>query len=419
MQWRAPVLFLSLAGVVLALLWFAVRKEDEPVSVSYAPLEPVTLAVAADVHFIAPTLTDNGAAFTHVITAADGKVMRFSSELTEAFFSQIAAERPDCLILAGDLTFNGARESHEAFAAYCETLEQTGVPVLVLPGNHDLNYPEAARFHGDTFDRVDSISAEDFRTLYAPYGYDEALSADGHSLSYVYPLRPGLRLLLVDSNTDPQYDTVPDATFAWIEAQLHDAAQAGDRVIAVSHQTLLQHNPKFSDGFVITNRERLLHLYRKYHVTVNLSGHMHIQHRMQSGALTEIVTSALSVQPCQYGVLRLTGEGGSYETRCTDVSAWARSQGREEPELLDFETYALDFFLQNNRLHSSGLSAGLADALGRLNAAYYSGRMDQTQITPEQLRALRQQESVVGVYVESLAPDLGEDYTHASFTFQE
>ena len=419
MQWKAPVLFLSLAGAVLALLWFAVRKEEASVPPAYVPMEPVTIAVVTDPHFIAPTLTDNGDCFTRVITSADGKVMRFSSELMDAFFAQIASERPDCLIVAGDLTFNGARESHEAFAAYCRALEESGVPVLVLPGNHDLNYPQAARFYGSEFEYVESIDADGFRALYGPYGYDEALSCDENSLSYVFALRPGLRVLFVDSNTDPQYDTIPEAAFDWIETQLRDALEAGDRVISVTHQTVLQHNPRYFNGFVITNRERLQSLYRKYHVSVNLSGHMHVQHWKRGAGLTEIVTGALCIQPCQYGVVKLTGEGGYYELRRADVSAWASAQGRTEPELLDFERYAETFFRDHNILRVPDLPDDLAEALWSLHSAYYSGRMDQVQITAEQLRALKKQASFIGAYAESLAPDLGADFTRVSFSFQE
>ncbi len=419
MQWKALVLFLSLAGAVLCLLWFAVRKEEASVPPTYVSMDPVTIAVAADPHFIAPTLTDNGDYFTQAITSADGKVMRFSSELMDAFFSQIAAEKPDCLILAGDLTFNGARESHEAFIAYCEQLEEAGVSVLVLPGNHDLNYPQAARFHGSGFDYVESIDAAQFRALYGAYGYDDALSVDENSLSYVCRLCPGLRLLFVDCNTASEYDTIPEEAFRWIESQLKEALEAGERVVSITHQTLLQHNPSFSDGFVITNRERLLRLYRQYHVAVNLSGHMHIQHWKQTAGLTEIVTGALSVQPCQYGVLCLTGEGGSYETRRSDVSAWASAQGRSEPELLNFEIYALDFFRQCNRRHAAALSPELADVFLSLNAAYYSGNLEAADITADQIHAIRKQDSFLGVYVESVAPDIGMDFTHASFSFQE
>ena len=47
-------------------------------------------------------------------------------------------------------------------------------------------------------------------------GYDEALSEDEHSLSYVYRLCDGLRILLVDCNTSGQDDTIPEESFTWI-----------------------------------------------------------------------------------------------------------------------------------------------------------------------------------------------------------
>ena len=419
MSWKAPALFLSLAAAVLALLWLVAGREEEPVPIAHTPMEPVTLAVATDTHFIAPTLTDNGESFTRVIANADGKVMRFSSALMEAFFAQIESEHPDALILSGDLTFNGARESHEAFAACCAQLQAAGVPVLVLPGNHDLNSLQAARFHGDTYELVDGLDAEGFRRLYAPFGYDDALSEDEHSLSYVCALRPGLRLLFVDCNTASEMDTVPAESFDWIESQLKDAAEAGDRVIAVSHQTVLQHNSRFAQGFVITNRDRLLRLYRKYHVSLSLCGHMHLQHWKQVSGLTEILTGALSVQPCEYGVLHLSEQGGSYETCPVDVSAWARAQGRTEPELLDFSSYALAFHRQNTMRQHPELSEELLRALADLNAAYFAGRLDTVQVTPDQLRGIAKVSTFMANYVESLTEELGTDFTRVTFTFQE
>ena len=72
-----------------------------------APLEPITAAVAADLHYLAEELTDQGAYFQNLIANADGKVMAYSEELLEAFAAQIIDEKPDVLILPGDLTFNG------------------------------------------------------------------------------------------------------------------------------------------------------------------------------------------------------------------------------------------------------------------------------------------------------------------------
>lgn len=418
MNWRTPVLFLCLAAAALLLLTRLPGGEEER-AVSYVSMEPLTICVATDPHLLAPSLTDHGACFTRTITNADGKVMRYSGELAEAFFSQIAAERPDLLIISGDLTFNGERESHEAFAAHCAKLEAAGVPVLVLPGNHDLNCPQAARFTGDTCVRAESIDASAFRAIYAAFGYDEAVSEDPASLSYVVQPCPGLRVLLVDSNTAERDDAVPDESFSWIEAQLKAARDAGDRVVAVSHQTVLQHNSRFAEGFVIAGRERLLRLYQRYHVAVNLSGHMHIHHIKQASGLTEIVTGALSVQPCGYGVLRLDAAGGVYERRVTDVSAWAAANGRDEPELLDFAAYAEAFFQENTLRQQSALPPELAAFLADLNTAYFSGRMDLAPTDAAMLRALERTDAFTAAYVRSLAEDLGRDFTRLSFLFQE
>lgn len=403
MQWKTPVLFLCLAAAALVLL-ARLSPREEGITVSYAPMAPVTLMIATDPHDFAPSLTDGGEAFLNVVTHADGKYMQCIGEITDALFDRAAEERPAALILSGDLTFNGERESHEAFAARCAALEEQGVPVLVLPGNHDLDRPDAVRFEGDQITAVESVSAADFRSLYAAFGYDEALSEDEHSLSYVYRLCDGLRILLVDCNTSGQDDTIPEESFTWIESQLQAAQAAGDRVIAVSHQTVLQHNSRFVDGFAITNRERLLRLYRQYHVAVNLSGHMHIQHVRQEGGLTEIVTGALSVADCLCGILRLTAESCDYTARSA------------APAGLQAEATA---FFRENAFHQ-GMAAGdaaSAEYLADLNTAYFTGRMDLAERDETILRRWRETDAFTISYIESLLEDLGRDFTRAEFTF--
>ena len=316
-----------------------------------------------------------------------------------------AAREADALILLGDSANNGRPEEHRRVTAFLKRVRaETGRPVYVLPGNHDLNRSDAARFEGDAVVPVESVSAADFRRIYAPFGYDEAWSADDHSLSYVYRLCDGLRILFVDCNSDAGNDTIPSETFPWIESQLQDAQAAGERVIAVSHQTVLQHNSRFADGFVIANCNRLLRLFRQYHVAVNLSGHMHIQHVRQEGSFTEIVTGALSVLDCPCGVLRLTGEGGEYTARSA-VSA-------------ELQAEATAFF-RANAFHQ-GMAGGdeeMAGYLADLNAAYFSGRMDLAARNTALLRRWREADAFTVSYIESLLEDLGRDFTKASFSF--
>ena len=103
MKWKAPVLFLCLAAAALVLLahW---SPGEEGEAVSFQPMQPVAIMVATDPHFLAPSLTDGGAAFESVITHADGKYMQRIVEITDALFERAAAERPAAMILSGDIS---------------------------------------------------------------------------------------------------------------------------------------------------------------------------------------------------------------------------------------------------------------------------------------------------------------------------
>ena len=106
-------------------------------SVQQAEHEALTIAVASDLHYLSPSLTDNGVLFQAVVSGGDGKLMLDVEAVTEAFAEQMIGERPDLLILCGDLSFNGERQSHLDLAAKLKRIEEAGVRVLVLPGNHD------------------------------------------------------------------------------------------------------------------------------------------------------------------------------------------------------------------------------------------------------------------------------------------
>lgn len=384
--------------------------------------EESCLLVATDLHYIAPGLTDHGAYFTALTENADGKLMRYSEELIDAFLTEAIAQRPEALLLTGDLTFNGALLSHTALASKLRAAEEQGLRVYVLPGNHDLDNPNAALFSGAGFTRVPSAGPEDFRRIYADFGYDEALSVDPDSLSYVAALNADTRLLMLDFNTRHDPCGVSEATLNWVEEQLKSARDAGQRVLAAGHQNIFQLTV-FRAGYVIQNAERLAELLRRYGVTLYLSGHLHCQHWKTEAGLTEIATSALSVSPCQYGVLTAAGESLRYETREADVAAWSRAQGRTEEELLDFPRWAADFFDSRNRADTAETLAlfgftkdeieRMTEYLVRLNRAYFSGDLrDAASLDPTgEITALFDRiGNLYSPYLASVRPDYGKDF---------
>lgn len=383
-----------------------------PLSCSYAGSEDVRVIVATDLHYLAPELTDGGPLYHRLIENGDGKVMAYSEELIEAFLQQVIDRKPDALILSGDLTFNGERKSHEELAEKLARVEQSGISVFVIPGNHDLNNPNAASYFGEGYRRVDSTSSQEFRAIYYPYGYEDAIARDSESSSYVVPVSSELRILMVDVNATYPQGEVPEKTVVWIGDQLARAQRDGCRVIAVSHQNLFDHSSLISSGFTISNADALYSCYENSPVICNLSGHIHMQHMRKSKLdMWDIATSALSVSPNQYGMVILSDESLTYRTEVVDVSAWAREQEMDDPNLLSFADYAEGFFKDTARRQALRVLANdaapeqLADFFSEINAAYFAGHMDLFIVDEQILSRWQRQTAFLARYLDSIVQE--------------
>ena len=93
--------------------------------------------MATDLHYLSPSIVERGEVFEKVYLGGDGKQMNYMSEIPDAFIEDVIKQKPDGLILSGDLTFNGEKKSHEELAEKFKKVEKSGVPVMVIPGNHD------------------------------------------------------------------------------------------------------------------------------------------------------------------------------------------------------------------------------------------------------------------------------------------
>ncbi len=76
---------------------------------------------------------------------------------------------PDILLVTGDLSSEGELASHQGFASQMKRLEDAGIAVFVIPGNHDLYNYSAMSFQDDTkVSGTDLYTTLDqFREIYA------------------------------------------------------------------------------------------------------------------------------------------------------------------------------------------------------------------------------------------------------------
>ena len=361
-----------LSGCTASSKTAAAALEEQP--------DTLNIAVATDLHFLSSSLTDHGSAFEKYITNSDGKTMEYSEELVDAFLSEVIAEKPHVLVLTGDLTYNGEKQSHVDLSRKLQAVEDAGIQVCVILGNHDMYNKYAVSFSGDSYSSTDTVTSEEFEELYSDYGYSEALARDPDSLSYVYQCSPSTRLLFVDVNASEYYNTISDSTLQWIEEQLQQAQQDGVKVIGFSHQNMLRQSI-FGTGFVIENASSLEKLYEQYGVLANFSGHLHIQHtKTGTHNVPEAVTSSLAVSPNQYAEISLTDSTLDYATKSVDVSAWAKANNKTDENLLNFSTYSKTFFDDNSYrtayedYESLDNVEEIAEYFTMLNNAYFQGR---------------------------------------------
>lgn len=365
----------------------------------------------SDIHYISGSLIEDRAEFEKLMEDADGKVTQYIDRITDAFISEALEAKPDAVIISGDLTMNGAKASHEEFAAKISQLTAGGIKVLVIPGNHDVG-KRAYRFTAGGIEEAEGIDAGDFRRIYSGFGYSDALSEDEETLSYIYQINDGLRILMVDVNT-ALMGSVPRSTLRWIEAQLSQAESEGCRVIAVSHQNLFVQNPLFNFGYQINNSEKLAALYGKYNVRLNLSGHLHIQHITCENGITDIAASSLAVFPNQYGILDV-GQRISYRTSPVKVSV---------DGIDDFAAYSSDFFDRSNSKFSSSVTDEFSPeekeemvTLAReMNRGLFSGYIEKTDEA-----VMEKWSRVPGFsyrYLSSMLKGVGIDYRKAEIDF--
>lgn len=308
-----------------------------------AQAEEARIVEVSDLHYLSRALVEEPDTLMRILASSDGKVTHYTPEICRAFVDRMLEERPDAVLISGDLTLNGGRESHAELIDLLRPLREAGIPVLTVPGNHD-ETGVAYRFTTQGAEAVEGMEPEEFMERYADFGYADARSRDEASFSYLYEVTPTLWVLALDVNSNIPSGSVQADTLEWAAEQLAQAREAGARVIAMTHQNLMVHFPLFTFGYQLNNAKQLQTLLDEYGVTLVLSGHTHLQHIAVKNGVTEITTSALAVWPHHMGELTVTENGVHYEAQPLDVAAWARKTGSDDPNLLDFDRYSSQFF---------------------------------------------------------------------------
>lgn len=292
----------------------------------------VRFAVFSDPHLFDPALGTEGEAFEAYL-AQDRKLIRESEALTKSVVAELIknhqSEPLDFILVSGDLTKDGERASHEKFAGYLAQLEAAGIPVYVIPGNHDVNNPHAMSFDGATATPVENVTPAQFSSVYNQFGYGEAKAIDANSLSYAVEPVPGLVLLGLDSckyadNVAKGYPVTSGAysaaTQTWIVDQIAAARANGKQVIAMQHHGILEHYTGQSQAFteyVIDDWQNVSESLAKAGLGLMFTGHYHANDITEKtwadtgDKLYDVETGSLVTAPCPYRIVTLHGNNAA------------------------------------------------------------------------------------------------------------
>jgi 3',5'-cyclic AMP phosphodiesterase CpdA len=208
---------------------------------------------------------------------------------------QALPDRPDALLVSGDLSDDGSASSYERAA---ELLAPLGLPTHVLPGNHD-----------------------DRAALRRAFG----LAGDGaEPVNYSADLGP-LRLIALDS-TLPGHDRgeLSEETLRWLDAELRQEPTQ-PTVLAMHHPPLVTAVPPFDEICLsAAERDELAALLERHpQVRRVVCGHIHRTIAAELGGRAVLVIPsvyrqavldfgatefALSADPAGFAVHAWTGE---------------------------------------------------------------------------------------------------------------
>lgn len=174
----------------------------------------------------------------------------------EPLAAWVAQTGADLVIHTGDLTIDGA-DQEDDIAFSMELMHQLPIPMLIVPGNHDVGHLPGSD------QPVDATRLERWRRLAGP---DYWVSDHGN-----------WRLVGLNSLLFGHDDAEEEAQFSWLTETL--AAAGGRRVAIFTHKPLFVDEPHEGDtGYWSIRprpRQRLYDLFAKHDVALFASGHLH------------------------------------------------------------------------------------------------------------------------------------------------
>lgn len=257
------------SALVLGLIPVA---QAQPGSQAQPGGEELKICVMSDTHYYPLNYVSDCEDYTTYVNG-DPKMLAESGSIFDAAVDIIQKDQPDMVLISGDLTKDGEKQGHQDVVAKLQALEDTGIDVFVINGNHDVyNYTDACTFENDKKESAETVTPTEFRELYANFGYNGQFAAQYYTppqgkqaggLSYTVTYGDYVILALdsamyspdatgMDTNEHITAGRLDEDLMVWAVNQIQAAEAQGKTVIGLMHHGLLPH---------FENEDRIVHEY--------------------------------------------------------------------------------------------------------------------------------------------------------------
>lgn len=289
------LLSLLLAVVLVLTLTVPALAADKPQDMN------LRIAVMSDDHYLSPSMIRDTEDYKTALNS-DRKMFAESDAILRTLLDAVRQDKPDVLLLSGDLTKDGEQECHKALAKQLKQLQKEvpGMKVYVINGNHDIRNSDALNFNTPDGKAVPATRThpKDFKQIYDFVYSDPTVIAtytppagkEAGGLSYVARPADGFTLVVIDTgryssdNTSTGKDehetsgAISSDLEQWVIAQIQAAKARGDVVLGMQHHGLVAHfdvQPTILPMYLVNNYDRLAQEYADAGMSVMFTGHMH------------------------------------------------------------------------------------------------------------------------------------------------
>lgn len=267
-----------------------------------APLEAEMkkICVISDTHYYPLNyVTDCEDYNTYV--GGDPKMLAESGSIIDSALNMIKKDKPDLVLISGDLTKDGEKLGHQHMAEKLQKIEdETDAEVFVINGNHDIyNYQDSCTFENGRKEQAETTTPAEFKEIYGEFGYNGEHDAQYYEppagqqaggLSYSVTVGDYVIIGIDSGRYSPDADTGMDTNehitagridaslLPWVKKRVEEANAKGKTVIGLMHHGLVPHFSKEAEllsEYVVDDWQEAASTLADAGMRYIFTGHMH------------------------------------------------------------------------------------------------------------------------------------------------